>query len=133
MHQELKVNLPGVDYRVLAPQSFETWDWGPGCNDYLQSAGLCNPDSPHPSIFMDYDYPEVLKRQFANPSFRAMIVAGYYDGLSSIGTHRYLAAQLGFPKDRFSVHEYAGGHMTAGDPKAQPLVTADIRAFLLAR
>jgi hypothetical protein len=59
-----------------------------------------------------------------------MIVAGYYDGLSSIGTHRYLAAQLGYPQDRFSIHEYAAGHMTAGDPKAQPKVASDIRAFL---
>jgi len=132
MRQELKVDLPGSDYQIMAPKSFESWDWGSGCNDYLLSAGLCNPDSKLPSIFMDYDYPEVLKRQFADPQFRAMIIAGYYDGLSSIGTHRYLVAQLGFPKDRFSLHEYAGGHMTAGDPKAQPLVMADVRAFLLA-
>jgi len=132
MRQELKVDLPGSDYQIMAPKSFESWDWGSGCNDYLLSAGLCNPDSKLPNIFMDYDYPEVLKRQFADPQFRAMIIAGYYDGLSSIGTHRYLVAQLGFPKDRFSLHEYAGGHMTAGDPKAQPLVMADVRAFLLA-
>ena len=130
MIQQLQVSLPGLDYQVLAPGSFENWDWGPGCDDYLQSAGLCNPNATHPSVFVDYDWPEMLKRQFANPRFRAMIVAGYYDGLSSIGTHRYLAAQLGYPQDRFSIHEYAGGHMTAGDPKAQPQVASDIRTFL---
>lgn len=130
MTRELKVNLPGLDYQVMAPGSFDNWDWGPGCNDYLQSAGLCNPASTHPSVFVDYDWPEMLKRQFANQKLRAMIVAGYYDGLSSIGTHRYLAAQLGYPRDRFSLHEYAGGHMTAGDPQAQPRVASDIRAFL---
>ncbi len=130
MTRELQVNLPGVDYQVMAPGSFDDWDWGPGCNDYLQSAGLCNPNSTHPSVFVDYDWPEMLKRQFANPKLRAMIVAGYYDGLSSIGTHRYLAAQLGYPRDRFSIHEYAGGHMTAGDQRAQPEVASDIRAFL---
>jgi len=130
MRQELAVSLPGLDYRVTAPGSFENWDWGPGCNDYLQSAGLCNPNSIHPSVFADYDWPEMLKRQFANPKFRVMIVAGYYDGLSSIGTHRYLAAQLGYPKDRFSIHEYAAGHMTAADPKAQPRVAHEIHAFL---
>ena len=132
MRQPLAVSLPGLDYRVTAPGSFENWDWGPGCNDYLQSAGLCNPHSVHPSVFADYDWPEMLKHQFANPKFRAMIVAGYYDGLSSIGTHRYLAAQLGYPEDRFSIHEYAAGHMTAADPKAQPQVAAEIRAFLTA-
>lgn len=130
MAGELKVDLPGLDYQVMAPGSFDNWDWGPGCNDYLQSAGLCNPQSIHPSVFVDYDWPEVLKRQFANPRFRAMIVAGYYDGLSSIGTHRYLAAQLGYPAERFSIHEYAGGHMTAEDPQAQPRVAADVRKFL---
>jgi carboxypeptidase C (cathepsin A) len=132
MHQALQVSLPGLDYRVSAPGSFESWDWGPGCNDYLQSAGLCNPDSVHPSVFADYDWPEMLKRQFANPKLRVMIVAGYYDGLSSIGTHRYLAAQLGYPKDRFAIHEYAAGHMTAADPKAQPLVASEIHKFLTA-
>ena len=130
MHQALQVRLPGRDYRVSAPGSFESWDWGPGCNDYLQSAGLCNSDSVHPSVFADYDWPEMLKRQFANPKLRVMIVAGYYDGLSSIGTHRYLAAQLGYPKDRFAIHEYAAGHMTAADPQAQPLVAAEIHKFL---
>lgn len=130
MTRELQVHLPGLDYQVMAPGSFDNWDWGPGCDDYLQSAGLCNPDSTHPSVFVDYDWPEMLERQFANPKLRAMIVAGYYDGLSSIGTHRYLAAQLGYPRDRFSIHEYAGGHMTAGDPQAQPKVARDIRAFL---
>jgi carboxypeptidase C (cathepsin A) len=130
MLHELKVSLPDLDYRVIAPGSFENWDWGPGCNDYLQAAGLCNPASMHPSVFVDYDWPEMLKRQFSNPRFRTMIVAGYYDGLSSIGTHRYLAAQLGYPPDRFSIHEYAGGHMTAADPEAQPQVVSDIRAFL---
>jgi carboxypeptidase C (cathepsin A) len=130
MQQELKVNLPDLDYQIMAPGSFENWDWGPGCNDYLLSAGLCNPNAVHPTVFVDYDWPEMLAKQFANPDFRAMIVAGYYDGLSSIGTHRYLAAQLGYPADRFSLHEYAGGHMTAGDPQAQPLVTKDVKAFL---
>jgi carboxypeptidase C (cathepsin A) len=127
---ELKVNLPGLDYRLMAPHSFEQWDWGNGCNKYLLSAGLCNPDSPHPSVFTDYDWPETLKSQFADPKFRVMIVAGYYDGLSSIGTHRYLAAQLGYPADRFSIHEYAAGHATAGDPVAQPQVARDIRSFI---
>jgi len=130
MQEELKVNLPDLDYQILAPGSFESWDWGPGCNDYLLSAGLCNPNAVHPTVFVDYDWPEMLEKQFANPSFRTMSVAGYYDGLSSIGSHRYLAAQLGYPADRFSLHEYAGGHMTAGDPQAQPLVTRDVKAFL---
>jgi hypothetical protein len=59
-------------------------------------------------------------------------VSSYYDGLSSIGTHRYLAAQLGFPRDRFAIHEYAAGHMTAADPKARPQVAQNIRNFLTA-
>jgi carboxypeptidase C (cathepsin A) len=132
MRQELAVSLPGLDYRVEAPGSFENWDWGTGCNDYLLSAGLCNPNSVHPSVFADFDWPETLKHQFAEPRFRAMIVSSYYDGLSSIGTHRYLAAQLGFPRDRFSLHEYAAGHMTAADPKARPQVVQEIRTFLTA-
>ena len=132
MREELAVRLPGLDYRVEAPGSFENWDWGTGCNDYLLSAGLCNPNSPHASVFVDYDWPETLKHQFAEPKFRAMIVSSYYDGLSSIGTHRYLAAQLGFPPDRFSIHEYAAGHMTAADPEARPRVAQEIRTFLTA-
>jgi carboxypeptidase C (cathepsin A) len=130
MDQQLKVTLPGADYRITAEGAFAVWDWGPGCNDYLMSAGLCNRTTPHPTIFMDYDWPETLKGEFSDGKFRAMIIAGYYDGLSSIGTHRYLAAQLGFPRDRFSIHEYAAGHMTAADPIAQPLIARDIHEFL---
>lgn len=44
-----------------------------------------------------------------------MVISGIYDGLSSVGTHRYLRTQLGFPRDRFEVHEYAAGHATTAD------------------
>jgi carboxypeptidase C (cathepsin A) len=131
LQRELKVDLPGLEYRDLAPDSFWTWGWGNGCNAYLLSAGLCTTNSDKPNVFEDYDWPELLKRQFARPQFRAMIIAGYYDGLSSIGTHRYLQAQLGFPSARFELHEYAGGHATSADPVARPLVSADVRSFLL--
>lgn len=127
---ELGVRLPGLDYRIMAPGSFEAWDWGNGCNDYLVASGLCRKESTKSSIFMDYDYPEVLKGEFAYPAFRTMIIAGYYDGLSSIGTHRYLRAQLDYPADRFELHEYPAGHATAGDPAVQPLVLRDVKAFL---
>jgi pimeloyl-ACP methyl ester carboxylesterase len=130
MQHELKVNLSGLDYQVFAPDSFDSWDWGSGCNQYLQSSDLCNPKSSQRSIFMDYDWPETLKHEFEYPKFRTMIIAGNYDGLSSIGTHRYLAAQLGFPADRFSLHEYAAGHATAADPQAQPQVLKDVKGFL---
>jgi carboxypeptidase C (cathepsin A) len=130
MANELKVNLPGAAYQIMAPDSFDRWDWGPGCNAYLQASGLCNPASTHPSVFMDYDYPETLKHQFEDVQFRTMIVSGYYDGLSSVGTHRYLAAQLGYPRDRFSIHEYPAGHATAADPVVRPQVLSDLRNFL---
>jgi carboxypeptidase C (cathepsin A) len=130
MERELKVSLPGIEYRALAPDSFDTWDWGTGCNQYLQSAGLCDPKFKHSSIFVDYDWPEVLARQFSDPNFRTMIIAGYYDGLSSIGTHRYLAAQLGFPAGRFELHEYPAGHATLADAQVQPRAVSDIRTFL---
>ena len=131
LHAELKVELPGLEYRNLAPDSFEMWDWGSGCNQYLQSAGLCTTKYDRRSIFVDYDWPEVLNRQFSNPKFRTMIIAGYYDGLSSIGTHRYLAAQLGYPSDRFELHEYPAGHATAADPAVRPKVLKDVKAFLV--
>lgn len=130
MRDELAVHLPGLGYWVFAPDSFDTWDWGNGCDQYLQSAGLCNPKSDNSSVFVDYDWPEVLKRQFADPHFRTMIVAGEYDGLANVGSQLYLAAQLGYPKDRFKIYEYPAGHATAADPKVRPQVVADIRAFV---
>ena len=132
MHSELGVRLPGVQYRAMAPDSFDGWDFGSGCNKYLESADLCNPKSDKRSVFVDYDWPEVLKREFADPRFKTMIVAGYYDGLSSIGTQFYLAAQLGYPKSRFAIHAYASGHATAEDPKVRPQVAADVRSFITA-
>jgi carboxypeptidase C (cathepsin A) len=130
MRDVLGVDLGDLAYQIMAPGAFDHWDWGTGCNAYIQSAGLCNPETGNRSVFLDYDWPEVLKRQFADPDFRTMIVAAYYDGLSSIGTHRYLAAQLDYPADRFSLREYAAGHMTADDPIARPAIVADIKGFL---
>jgi carboxypeptidase C (cathepsin A) len=130
MAGELGVKLPGVDYRIMAPGSFESWNWGAGCSPMLATAGLCSPGGTQPTPFNDYDWPDVLKKQFDDPSFRTMIVAGYYDGLSSIGTHRYLASQLYFPADRFTIHEYPAGHMTAEDPAVRPKVLQDVRDFL---
>lgn len=130
MHDELGVKLDGVDYRIFAPDSFSSWEWGQGCSDYVAGAGLCSPDWGKRTPFVDYDWPEQLKAAFADPDFRAMIVSGIYDGLSSVGTHRYLQSQLGFPKDRFEIREYEAGHATAADPEARPLVKADLRTFL---
>jgi pimeloyl-ACP methyl ester carboxylesterase len=131
LRSELGVDLPGLEYRTMAPDSFASWDWGNGCSEYLQTAGpLCSPSSTERTIFVDYDWPQALLRCFANPKFRTFIVAGYYDGLSSFGTTRYMAARVDYPNDRFEVHEYAGGHATAADPQARPEVMADLRAFL---
>lgn len=130
LKSELHVDLPGLEYRMMAPDSFASWDWGNGCSEYLQTAGpLCSPSSTQRTIFMDYDWPQALLRCYANPRFRTFIVAGYYDGLSSFGTTRYMAARVDYPRDRFEVHEYAGGHATAADPQARPEVMADLRAF----
>jgi hypothetical protein len=130
LNSELHVDLPGLEYRMMAPDSFSSWDWGNGCSEYLQTAaGLCSPSSTQRTIFLDYDWPQALLRCYANPKFRTLIVAGYYDGLSSFGTTRYMAARVDYPKDRFEVHEYAGGHATAADPNARPQVMADLRAF----
>jgi pimeloyl-ACP methyl ester carboxylesterase len=130
LRSELQVDLPGLEYRMMAPDSFASWDWGNGCSEYLRTAGpLCSPSSTQRTIFVDYDWPYALLRCYANPRFRTFIVAGYYDGLSSFGTTRYMAARVGYPEDRFEVHEYAGGHATAGDPRARPEVMADLRAF----
>jgi pimeloyl-ACP methyl ester carboxylesterase len=130
MGGELRVSLPGLDYRPMSPDSFESWDWGTGCNEYLQIPGLCIASSNKPSIFMDYDWPEQLARCFRSPKFRTMIIAGYYDGLSSFGTTRYMAARETYPVERFEVHEYAGGHATAADLKARVDVMRDVRVFL---
>jgi carboxypeptidase C (cathepsin A) len=127
---ELRVALPGIDYRSMAPDSFDNWDWGSGCNDYLAAAGLCKKNSQQRSVFLDYDWPEVLKRQFSYPAFRTMVIASYYDGLSSIGSQLYLQAQLDYPKDRFELHAYPAGHATAADPAVQPRVLRDVKAFL---
>lgn len=130
MANELGAKVPGVEYRIQAPGSFESWNWGVGCSPMLATAGLCSPGGTQPTPFNDYDWPDMLRKQFDDPSFRTMIVAGYYDGLSSIGTHRYLASQLYFPADRFSIREYPAGHMTAEDPVVRPKVLQDVRDFL---
>jgi carboxypeptidase C (cathepsin A) len=131
MANELGVRLPGIEYRIQAPESFEAWNWGGGCSPMLSTAGLCNPAGTQPTPFNDYDWPDVLRRQFDDPAFRTMVVAGYYDGLSSIGTHRYLASQLYFPADRFEIREYPAGHMTAEDAAVRPQVLKDVRDFLM--
>jgi hypothetical protein len=134
MRTQLHVELPGIDYRPLAPDAFDSWDWGSGCNDYLKSAGLCNPASDRRSIFVDYDWPAVLERRFREqPDFRVMIIGGYYDMLSSIGTTRFLLARGDYPHARIENHEYAGGHATAADAIAQVAISRDIKTFLAAR
>ncbi len=130
MRDDLHVDLPKIEYRLFAPDSFSSWEWGQGCSDYLAPAGLCSAEWGKRTPFVDYDWPDQLKGQFSDPAFHVMIVSGIYDGLSSAGTHRYLESQLGFPEDRFELHEYEAGHAAAADNKVRPKIKADIRAFL---
>lgn len=130
MHELFNVDMGDVEYRIFAPDSFSRWEWGQGCSDYLAPAGLCNKEWGKRTPFVDYDWPDQLKAAFSDPSFQVMIVSGIYDGLSSVGTHRYLEAQLGFPEDRFGLYEYEAGHAAAADVKARPQIKKDIRAFI---
>jgi Serine carboxypeptidase len=127
----LHVRSRGLRYREFAPDSFKTWDYGSGCDGWMRAKELCNPSQR--TVFSDYDWPGMLLELFATqPRFRAMIVAGYYDGLSSIGQTRFMLAQHGYPRDRLEYREYASGHATAADPKARAEVARDIRAFVRA-
>lgn len=133
MREKIGAAYADRGYQPYAPQSFERWDWGAGCSDYVGSAGLCNAKYGKRTIFVDYDWQAMLKRQLEKPGTRAIILSGYYDGLSSVGTHRYLRAQLGLAPDKLQLREYPAGHMTAGDPKAQPDVMNDVKNFLAAK
>ncbi|WP_375208121.1 S10 family serine carboxypeptidase-like protein [Hyphococcus sp.] len=130
MRDVLGVSLPDTEYRLFASDSFSRWEWGQGCSDYLAPAGLCNKEWGNRTPFVDYDWPDQLKAAFSDPAFRVMIVSGIYDGLSSVGTHRYLKAQLGFPEARFDLYEYEAGHAAAADRKVRPKIKEDILEFL---
>lgn len=129
MRTQLGVELPGLRYREMAPDSFKTWDYGSGCDGWMRAKQLCY--LWQRTVFSDYDWPAMLAHLFAQqPRFRAMIVAGYYDGLSSIGQTRYMLAHHDYPSSRLVYREYASGHATAADPKARRTVVSDIRVFL---
>jgi Serine carboxypeptidase len=131
LRAELHVRLPRLQYREFAPDSFKSWDYGSGCDGWMRARQLCYPSQR--TVFSDYDWPGLLARLFrTHAQFRTMIVAGYYDGLSSIGQTRFMLAHDDYPRDRLIYREYASGHATAADPKARAAVVRDIRSFVRA-
>lgn len=129
MRTVLHVSLPGIQYRSVAPDSYDDWDWGSGCDGWMRTDQLCSLSQR--TVFSSYDWPSMLGDLFKSQArFRAMIVAGYYDGLSSIGQTRFMLTHHDYPDSRLVYREYASGHATAADPKARVAVVRDMRAFL---
>ena len=123
----LAVTLPVEEYRSLAPDIGQYWDY----EGWSTLDGSKTPRGARRSIFADFDYPGELGRAFeASDSFRLMIATGIYDTLTTTGPARLLAANPGYPRDRIVLYEYVGGHAFYSNDAEFERLAGHVRSFV---
>jgi carboxypeptidase C (cathepsin A) len=127
MKEFLGVDLPWDQYRAMAPDAFNEWDWG-GTSTLDGSAA---PPGARRTVFADFDYPGALVPAFdANDGFALMIATGIYDTQTTVGPARLLASDTRYPRDRVVQREYEAGHTFYAYSAAFERLANDIRQFI---
>lgn len=101
-------------YVIASPiQSLADWDW--------------SGQSP----FSRFDYGDSLNALFEkHPAARLLVIAGYYDTMTTIGASRYLVDQETWPRDRVDLKFYRGGHMAYSIEDSAREMADDLRALM---
>ncbi|MDB5583020.1 MAG: hypothetical protein JWR80_8196 [Bradyrhizobium sp.] len=114
MANELGVTYPMAEFRNFAPDSDQTWNFGP------------------PNRFSGNDWPGMLRDYLkANPKARYLSMNGLHDGIVAVGSVRFLFSRTALPRDRAMQREYPGGHSSYTVTETRSAELADIRAFVL--
>ena len=110
----------GEPYVVLSDDVLRAWNW---------STMSCRvPGMGYLSLMQDFRM-ALIK----NPTLKVFVAAGYYDLATPYFSQEYSLTHLLLPKEQLNnitFKGYEGGHMMYLDPKARPILAADLVAFI---